>query len=102
MEPCGDCLIHLSSRSLRHSNRLWEHDTELLNILLRAYCLLAVLEDREPGVDDFLGGASVPMPENDPEKRRLESLRTAVGLLIPVLRARARVLVAVTDSGNRP
>jgi len=91
------CLMHLSSRSLRHSNRLWDHDTELLNILLRAYCLLAVLEDREPGVDDFLGGASVPMPENDPEKRRLESLRTAVGLLIPFYVARARVLVSVTD-----
>ena len=92
------CLMHLSSRSLRHSDRLWEHDTELLNILLRAYCLLAVIEEREPGVDDFLGGASVPMPENDPEKRRLESLRTAVGLLIPFYVTRARVLVSLTDS----
>jgi len=95
-----DCLIHLSSRFLRHSERLWDHDTELLNILLRAYCLLAEFEDREASVDDFLGPAPAAKPdESDSDKRRKESLRTTISLLIPFFVARARAMVSGTGTG---
>ncbi|MGD0470302.1 MAG: hypothetical protein ABSA54_18120 [Terriglobales bacterium] len=94
------CLIHLSSGFLRNSERLWDHDTELLNILLRAYCLLAVLEDREASVDDFLGPAPAAKPdESDSDKRRRESLRTTISLLIPFFVARAKAMISRTDTG---
>lgn len=93
-----ECLNHLSPHSLRHSERLWDHDAELLNIFLRAYCLLAVLEGREAGVGDFLGPNQVSKPdEDDSDKRGRNSLRTIVSLLIPFFAARAEAMVSGPD-----
>jgi energy-coupling factor transporter ATP-binding protein EcfA2 len=84
-------LDRLAASESRQTARLYDHDTDLLNIMVRAYCLSCSIKGREPEVSDFLG----PQVEKDSEadehdRRRAESLRTMIGMLIRFFSVRAK------------
>jgi hypothetical protein len=83
-------LGRLGAGELRRTALLFSHDTELLNILVRAYCLSCSIDQHKPEVSDFLAGENQKDAVADEyERRRQESLRTMVSTLIGFLSARA-------------
>jgi hypothetical protein len=76
-------LHNLAAPAIRQNGRLFDHDSELLNIMARAYCLECKLDGRRPSSGDFLGREAEPQKSlDDSEKRRLEGLQTVTSLLI--------------------
>lgn len=84
-------LDRLAATESRRTARLYDHDADLLNLMVRAYCLSCSIKGREPDVSDFLG----PQVEKDSEvdehdRRREESLRTMIAMLIRFFSVRAK------------
>jgi hypothetical protein len=91
----------LSAVELRKKGRLFDHDTELLNILVRAYCLECAADGHTPTSKEFLlKEEGEKPPEDDHERHRLESLQTVVSLLIDFARARLQILHDVDNAND--
>jgi hypothetical protein len=95
-------LHNLAAPAIRQNGRLFDHDSELLNIMVRAYCLECKLDGRQPSPGDFFGREpEAGKPLNDSEKRRLEGLQTVTSLLIDYCSHRLTALTrkdSVTDA----
>jgi hypothetical protein len=92
-------LDRLAAAESWRTARLYDHDTDLLDIMVRAYCLSCSIKGREPEVSDFLG----PKVEKDSEadehdRRRDESLRTMIAMLIGFFSVRAKHFLSGSGS----
>lgn len=90
-------LKRLSGKDWRKASRLWAHDTELLFVLVRAYCLFCLIDGTTPTTADFLGEPA-KTEQDDSKRRRTEELTTTVTVLIDFSSKRAELLLAEDGS----
>ena len=96
-------LDRLAAAESRRTARLYDHDTDLLNIMVRAYCLSCSIKGREPEVSDFLGPKVEKDSESDEhDRRRDDSLRTMIGMLIRFFSVRAKHFLSGNISETTP
>jgi hypothetical protein len=93
-------LEEFSGQKWRCSSRLWAHDVELLFLLIRAYCLLCLIDGKTATVADFLGEPTKTETTDDSERRRADELNTTASVLIGFFSVRAKLLLAEDGSGN--
>ena len=103
IDPAIRKVLHnLAAPAIRQNGRLFDHDSELLNIMVRAYCLECKLDGRQPSSGDFFRREPEPQKSlDDFEKRRLEGLQTVTSLLIDYCSDRLTVLTrkdSLTDA----
>jgi hypothetical protein len=90
-------LKRFAGQGWRKQSRLWAHDTELLFLMIRGYCLSCLIDGTIPTTGDFLGEA--PKTElDDSERRRTEELTNTVTVLIGFCNKRAELILAEDSS----
>jgi hypothetical protein len=92
-------LNRLAAAEFRRAARLFDHDNELLNILVRAYCLSCSIEGHDADVSDFLGRETHKNQATDEhDRRREESLRSMIAILIRLFSVRAKAFLSPPGS----
>jgi hypothetical protein len=101
-DPAIRKILHnLAAPAIRQNGRLFDHDSELLNIMVRAYCLECKLDGRKPSSNEFLSRGVEPQKSlDDVERRRVEGLQTVTSLLIDYCSDRVTTLIERDSATN--